>query len=315
MTIRIAGSTGLLGASGAPFLGGASDRPAEWERQLRILWHHGFRDLDVSEMWLFFTGLDEHRRRDLVEMIGDIGFNVVGVSLVGGIRLADPETAEAEYERVCTALEFAQALGAAHLSYTPRTPPPVLRSQMPLPASLAEASSRGPHRTPFTEAQAEVLADGLRGLVREGRGRGIRMCVEMNEITLDTAAAVRDLLDRVGEPDLGVNPDLGNLLRAPWALPEHWSATIEGVADRISYWHVKSGYRVEPAGGPIVHHPCPLELGTINYRHMLWLALRAGFDGPIVIEHYGGDALGIATKGLPYLRALLDDLEAYGPAV
>jgi len=43
----------------------------------------------------------------------------------------------------------------------------------------------------------------------------------------------------------------------------------------------------------------------IDYRAAIALLLQAGYTGPLVVEHYGGDALAFAASSAIYLRSLL----------
>jgi hypothetical protein len=51
--------------------------------------------------------------------------------------------------------------------------------------------------------------------------------------------------------------------------------------------------------------PAPLELGVINYRQAVRMAVDAGFDGPITAEHYGGDGLSVSALNRDYLRRIM----------
>ena len=44
-------------------------------------------------------------------------------------------------------------------------------------------------------------------------------------------------------------------------------------------------------------HPTTLRDGLIDYRAMVARAVELGFDGPFLMEQYGGDSLGVC--GVP----------------
>ena len=54
-----------------------------------------------------------------------------------------------------------------------------------------------------------------------------------------------------------------------------------------------------------------MQHGLIDYRSAIQMAVRAGFRGPLVIEHYGGDAIAQAASGRSYLCAIIDEICAY----
>ncbi len=72
------------------------------------------------------------------------------------------------------------------------------------------------------------------------------------------------------------------------------------------YWHVKNYTRDEgPDGSWYSSVPTSMELGLINYRAMIRRAVELGFDGPFLMEQYGGDSLGVCATNRDYLRSLL----------
>ena len=51
--------------------------------------------------------------------------------------------------------------------------------------------------------------------------------------------------------------------------------------------------------------PTSLELGLIDYRETVTIAVRSGFQGVICTEHYGGDGLSVSATNREYLRRVL----------
>jgi sugar phosphate isomerase/epimerase len=106
--------------------------------------------------------------------------------------------------------------------------------------------------------------------------------------------------------DVGINPDLGNLVRVGWPLAESWEDTLRGVAEAMNYWHVKNWHRIALESGPFASTPSTLPEGVIDYRRAMDIARAAGFTGAVVIEHYGGDVTWFARQARDYLNGLLD---------
>ena len=48
--------------------------------------------------------------------------------------------------------------------------------------------------------------------------------------------------------------------------------------------------------------PTSLELGLINYRKSIEIAIANGYQGLICTEHYGGDGLSVSSTNQQYLR-------------
>ncbi len=111
---------------------------------------------------------------------------------------------------------------------------------------------------------------------------------------LGTPEACLEFLDRVGDPALGVNPDLGNICRGPGPLPD-WESALRMLAPRATCWHVKN-YR----GG----EPASVWSGDIDYRRAVAMMRAAGFRGWVGIGSYFGDVLDLQRRSLRFLKGL-----------
>src|SRR5262249_23319991 len=108
-------------------------------------------------------------------------------------------------------------------------------------------------------------------------------------------------------PNVGVNPDLQNGYRVPYAT-ESWRAALLNGAPATNFWHVKSTTRrFDPATGRYHTRGATLRDGEIDYRWALTKLVEAGFDGWISVESGGGDALDHAVEDMRYLRGLIDE--------
>jgi sugar phosphate isomerase/epimerase len=156
---------------------------------------------------------------------------------------------------------------------------------------------------PTTRAKA---AARIRELGEHAAGLGIDVALEMYEDTyLGTADSAVSFVKEVGLDNVGLNPDLGNLLRLHRPV-EHWLSMVEKTVPYAKYWHVKNYLRIEdPAAEVIVSYPVPLAMGLINYRFAVRRAIECGFRGAFLVEHYGGDGLGVSAMNRDYLRTLL----------
>ncbi len=59
------------------------------------------------------------------------------------------------------------------------------------------------------------------------------------------------------------------------------------------------------SSGAVMSHPAPLLGGTINWRAAIRKAIEAGFNSPFLVEHYGGDGLGVCAENREYIRRIL----------
>jgi sugar phosphate isomerase/epimerase len=143
----------------------------------------------------------------------------------------------------------------------------------------------------------------LQELGRHAAELGLLMSLELYEDTyLGTGDSAAQLVQDIGLTNVGLNPDIGNLVR----LHRPIEAVQEMIAKTVpyaNYWHVKNYSRDENlARGHFTAVPAPLESGLISYREAFRTALSFGFQGIICTEHYGGDGLSVSATNQAYLR-------------
>lgn len=188
-----------------------------------------------------------------------------------------------------------------------------------------EVFSTGLHQ-PFSEAQKKALwfwtAEGrkdpddpevwnaavtrLRELGKHAAELGLRMSLEMYEDTyVGTADSAVRLVEEIGLDNVGLNPDVANLIRLHRPV-EDWRELFAKTLPYANYMHVKNYTRDEAADGSwATSVPSTMETGLINYRQVFRDALELGFDGIILMEQYGGDSLGVCATNQKYVRTLL----------
>ena len=162
---------------------------------------------------------------------------------------------------------------------------------------------------PRDEADPETWAAAVRGFRQLGAHAaevGLRVSLELYEDTLlGTADSAVRLIQDIGLDNVGLNPDVGNLIRLHRPV-EDWRELYAKTLPYANYWHLKNYTRDEAADGSWqTSTPTTLELGLINYRQVVGQALGCGFDGIFVMEQYGGDSLGVCRTNADYLSGLL----------
>ena len=160
------------------------------------------------------------------------------------------------------------------------------------------------HRDPVGDDSVWALAvERIRELGRHAEEVGVLLSLELYEHTfLGTAASAVQLVEDIGMDVVGLNPDIGNLIRLHEPV-EDWRAIAEATLPYANFWHVKNYARDEDvAAGLFTTVPTSLELGVMNYREAVKIALRGGFQGVICVEHYGGDGLSVSASNRDYLR-------------
>ena len=113
----------------------------------------------------------------------------------------------------------------------------------------------------------------------------------------------------INEPNVGANPDLGNLMWGYAEPEEPWYEAIKNLAGRVDFWHVKNVQLVQiPETQRSYWIHAGLGEGDIDYRWALGTLMAKGFDGWISIESAGpGDLLAFVGRGCDYLRELLEE--------
>jgi sugar phosphate isomerase/epimerase len=276
------------------------DLPAEqWHETLCEVSEIGFTHVDLTDSWLRVGDLSTERRRELIEALAAAGLSVPAISTARR-SVIDPEHGAQNLAYCHRVLDAAVAFGASVVS-------------VGLFRALTEAQ-RGvlwfwtvPGASDPDDPEVWALAvRRFRELGTHAAELGLQLSLEMYEDTyLGTAGSAVNLVRDIGLPNVGLNPDLGNLLRLQRPV-ETWQEMLDKTLPYANYWHVKNYFRTEdPATGAVFTSPAPLDLGVMNYRAAIKQAVQAGYRGAFCTEHYGGDGLAVSARNRDYLRGLL----------
>jgi len=290
-------SFGSTTADGTPNL----EAPAEsWRSQLQQVADLGFTDVDPTDAWLSIGELSDARFGELLAVLKEVGLAVPSVSTTRR-SVVDAKRGD-EYLRIGHAIiDRAPALGAEVVNFgfmQDLTP----AQQKALWFWLAEG-----HHDPVDDPAARDEAiRRIRELADHAAEVGVAISLEMYE---DTFIGTPDLAVRfvqdVDRENVGLNPDLGNLVRLHRPI-EDIPTMFEKVLPFTNFWHIKNYTRDEdPTTGTYATHPAPLVSGVVNYRNHIRRALELGFEGVFVCEHYGSDSLGVAALNREYIRGVL----------
>ncbi|MCA1187347.1 sugar phosphate isomerase/epimerase [Saccharopolyspora sp. 6T] len=273
--------------------------PERWRRLLQPVVDAGFAQLELSTSWMPFGELPPDRLTALGEVLADAGLSVPGICVVRQ-SVIHPERGERNLAVTHRAIDAAAGLGAGivclglHDALTPEQ-------------RRALWFWTAPQDERYADPEVYRLAvRRFRELGDHARSAGVELSLELYENTyLGSADEAARFLDDIGHDAVGLNPDLGNLLRQQRPT-DSWEYLMSVAAPRANYWHVKNYLRLEdPGTGTVLTHPTSLELGIVNYRAAVRHAIAHGFRGAFVVEHYGGDGLGDGTTNADYLRRIL----------
>lgn len=253
--------------------------------------------VDITDTWLPVAELGDGDIAALGSALSDVGMQAVGVSLVRH-SVIDPNSAAANLVHTHRAVDVAVALGAPVVSIGFHEPLPVRARTVPFWS----------FETPLGEREDPVPI--VRDIARAAAARQVAIALELYEGgPLGSGRLAVDMVKRVGEVNVGINLDVGNLYRSPLSDGETWLECVETALPFTNFWHVKNYRRVHqhPGGGFVGAVAATLGDGDIDYRRCLVVARTAGYDGPIIVEHYGGDGIEAQRVGIAYLKGIVRD--------
>ncbi|WP_248257129.1 sugar phosphate isomerase/epimerase [Georgenia sp. EYE_87] len=274
---------------------------AAWAGVLREVRLAGFDHVDLTDTWLPVGDLAAPRLDALRRLLLQEGLGVSAISVSRrSIIDHDAAAAEANVAYSYRTIDAAVALGVDTVC---------LGLHQALTADQQAAMWFWHEPGAADPEDPEVYRHAVstfRELGAYAAERGVALSLEMYEDTyLGTADSCVRMVTDIGLENVGLNPDVGNLVRLHRPV-EDWRTQFEKMLPYTNYMHVKNYYRdLDVATGAYFSAPAPLELGFINYRAVVDMALDAGFAGTFCVEHYGGDGLSVAARNRDYLRTIL----------
>ncbi|HWT58956.1 MAG TPA: sugar phosphate isomerase/epimerase family protein [Rhizobium sp.] len=271
----------------------------EWAATLDDVVDAGFTELDPTDSWLRLADLPPARLDGFMALVRSLGLTVPAIS-TSRRSVIDAEHGDAYLAYSHRVIDTANAIGAGAVSFG-LFEPLTADQKKALWFWTVDGAKNPDDPSTWRKAVARI-----RELGRHAEDLGIEVSLEMYEDTyLGTADDSLRFVEAVGLPNVGINADIGNLLRLHRPV-EHWQAMMEKIAPFARYWHVKNYTRTEdPISGAIVTHPASLESGVVNYRAAIRMAIAHGFRSAFLCEHYGGDGLSVSAANRDYLRRIL----------
>lgn len=226
----------------------------------------------------------------------------------GGGGFANPSAAAHNRQRVHDAIHMAAWIGSNLVNMTVLTPPTAPHGIGVI--GTGERVSQGGSRT-ATEADFEITAKYLREAAALAADLGVEISIEMHQRSIaDNAWSCLHLLELVDRPNVGINPDLGNLYWTYEEPEERLEACIVALAPHAKYWHCKSLARTHiPQLERAYFRRVPLPEGEIDYRFAITAMARAGYRGYLAIEGVPlGDQLYNDGRSLAYCQQILREV-------
>jgi sugar phosphate isomerase/epimerase len=265
----------------------------------------GFDRVDLIDSWVRPADLSDARRDELSQALRAHGLTVPVIP-VARKSVIDPETGEDNLAYDHRTIDAAADLGAK-----------VVCIGLHRPLTPAQQKAQwfwtvdGPKDPDDAEVRALAVAR-IQELGRHAAEVGLLISLELYEDTyLGSAESAVRLVEEIGMPEVGLCPDVGNLIRLHRPV-EHWRDLYAATLPYANYWQAKSYQRDEdPSTGAVFAIPAPLESGIVNHREVVAMAIEAGFQGSLGLEHYGGDGLSVCAANREYLRRILPETGDY----
>ncbi len=271
----------------------------QWAESLQQIVDAGFTELDPTDSWLRVADLSPSRRREFMYLVKTLGLTIPAISTSRKSPI-DPVTGDENLAYCHRVIDTAAEIGAEAVCFG-------------LFGLFTEAQKQqlwfwtaDGVKNPDDPATYQKAVSRIRELGKHAEEYGIEVSLEMYEDTyIGTADGAVRFVNDVDVPAVGINADIGNLVRLHRPV-EHWSSMIDKIVPYAKYWHVKNYMRIEdPAKDLIVSYPTSLALGIINYRVAIQKALAHGYKSAFLCEHYGGDGLSVCAMNRDYLRSIL----------
>ncbi|MGO2986326.1 MAG: sugar phosphate isomerase/epimerase family protein [Brevibacterium aurantiacum] len=273
--------------------------PRSWAAVFSTLTDLGFTALEIADSHIRPADLSPERRSLLKELATSSGVDLTSIH-VQCQSVIDPARGEANLDYAHRTIDVAAELGCQVFSTGLHQPfSPAQRR------ALWFWTAKG-WEDPVDPDVRALAVRRLRELGRHAAEVGLPMSLEMYEDTyLGTAESAVRLIEEIGLDTVGLNPDIGNLIRLHRPT-DGWREMHELTLPYANYWHMKNYQRDEAGDGSwFTSHPTTLQNGLIDYRAVVARAVELGFDGPFLMEQYGGDSLGVCAENRTYLTGLL----------
>lgn len=266
----------------------------EWAAVFDEVAAAGFDHVDLTDSWLRVGDVAPERYGELAAAAAEAGVEFGSISVIRQ-SVIHAERGEENLAYSHRTIDAAAALGIETVSVG-------LHQEL----SPAQRQSLWFWTEPGHQDRPEdwdLAVARLGELGEHAAQAGVLLSLEMYEDTfLGTGESAVRLVEDIGSEGVGLNPDIGNLIRLHRPV-ETWRSLLEATLPYTNYWHVKNYSRTEePARDLYVALPATMESGLIDYRTGIKLAVEYGFQGVICTEHYGGDGLSVSAANRDYLR-------------
>ncbi len=291
---RFTASDWPIAAAMLPFPAAQEATGERWSEAFDEVAGAGFDCVDLTDSWVRIGDLPPNRLEELSAAGAGSGVRLASISAIRR-SVIDKASGSENLAYSHRTLEAAAALGIGVVSFG------LHQALTPEQASRLWFWTAPGHVD--DPADWDLAVARLRELGTHAAELGLLVSLEMYEDTfLGTADSSVRLVEDIGLDNVGLNPDIGNLIRLHRPI-ESWRELVEKTLPYANFWHVKNYSRDEaPERDAYFAVPAPMQFGLIDYRWAFRTAIQNGFQGVICAENYGGDGLGVSAANRDYLR-------------
>ena len=279
--------------------------------EVRTRWLSKVRDIGFEGLELGLDDLIDRSDAEVDDLGGELraaGLPCLGIR--GGGGLHHPRVAKQNRARLERGVDLAARIGAGVLNTLTNAP---LEPDLPGAGSgwgglVSQNSSRG-----ASESDYRSNAAGLADVADRAADLGVAISIELHQNTIcDNSWSLIHLLELIDRPNVGANPDLGNVYWTYETPEESCEEAILALAPHANYWHMKNLLRVPlPGMQRAVYLRRPIPDGEINYRFAVAAMLDAGYDGCFGVEGMiAGDQLTDDARSYRRIRSLIAEIQA-----
>jgi sugar phosphate isomerase/epimerase len=278
-------------------------------KEVRGKWLSRVKSMGFDGIELSFAELlkhDDASLKDLKKELKDAGLPCLAMRGGGGMH--HPRVAKQNREGLEKTVDIAARIGAEVVNTLINS---VVVAGQPGDGD-GEPTSQGSSRD-ASEADFRISAEGLAQVADKAADVGVSISIEVHHHTIcDNSWSTIHMLELIDRPNVGANPDLGNIYWAYDIPEETCDEAIVALAPHANYWHCKNLNRLHfPENDRAVFLRKPLPYGDLNYRFAISAMLEAGFKGYMAVEGMTmGDQLTDDKKSLDYIRGLIAEINA-----
>ena len=278
------------------------DHPAKLSKHLTWWKKQGVEGLVFYDTYPGIYERSVEHFKTLKAVLDDLGLPVGAFNALRK-SLFIPGLADRDEKRLNHCLDVAAALGATILDVSANVPLPTQHDAHSLATRPIFRGEVAP------QAFYEETAVRLKSIARRAAGSGIELSIELHDDGLqDTADDCLKLMKLIDEPNVGLNPDVGNWARVPYEHLDSWRDQVAKMAAKTNYLEVKNYQTLYVAGDRRSYSwGTFLDNGMIDFREAATILWRAGFRGWVCHEGGVGDYVRSNLHFIEYFRWIRDE--------